>query len=58
MLSPSGDFSDSDQDADEGEVEPEEDLDDGMVAMEGEEDLEEDGGLGKSFLAASLGFVV
>jgi anaphase-promoting complex subunit 10 len=55
------DFSDSDQDVEEEEMEPEEEdgdaLGDEMAAMEGEEDLEEEDGLGKPFLAACPGFL-
>ncbi|KAF1927168.1 galactose-binding like protein [Didymella exigua CBS 183.55] len=42
MPPPPAEFSDSDQDFDEEEMEPEEDLGDDMVAMEGEEDMEEE----------------
>lgn len=47
-------FSGSDEDVDEEEIDPEEEdgdvMGDEMVAMEGEEDMEEEDGLGKSFL--------
>ncbi|KAJ4376572.1 hypothetical protein N0V86_006686 [Didymella sp. IMI 355093] len=45
MPSPSAEFSDSDQDVEEEDVEPEEDMEEEMVAMDGDEDLEEEDGL-------------
>lgn len=51
---PPAEFSDSDQDVDEEEMEPEEDMGEDMVAMDGDEDLEGDR-LGKSFLATHPG---
>lgn len=53
MPPPPAEFSGSDEDVDEEEVDPEEEDGDvtreEMVAMEGEEDLDEEDGLGKSF---------
>lgn len=62
MPPPPAEFSNSDQDVDEEEMEAEEEDGDAMgeetVAMEGEDDLEEEDGLGKSFLAACPGFIL
>jgi hypothetical protein len=55
-------FSGSDEDVDEEELDPEEEdgdvMGDEMVAMEGEEDPEDEDGLGKSFLSTCPGFIV
>lgn len=57
-MPPPAEFSGSEEDVDEEETDPEEEdadvMGDEMVAIEGEEDVEEGDGLGKSFLA---GFV-
>jgi anaphase-promoting complex subunit 10 len=58
MPPPSAEFSDSDQDVEEEDMEPEEDMEEEMVAMDGDEDLEEEGGLGKSFLASRPGYIL
>jgi anaphase-promoting complex subunit 10 len=58
MPPPPAEFSDSDQDVDEEGMEPEGEMGEEMVAMDGDEDLEEEDGLGKSFLAARPGFVL
>lgn len=51
MSPPPAEFSDSDQDVEEEEIDAEEEMGQEMVAMDGDEDLEEEDGLGKSFLA-------
>lgn len=62
MAPPPAEFSGSDEDVDDEEMDPEEEdgdaMGDEMVAMEGEEDLEEEDGLGKSFLVACPDFVL
>ena len=59
---PAVDFSGSDDDGDEEEMDPEEEdgdvMGDEMVAMDGEEDLAEEDGLGKSFFAACHGLIL
>lgn len=53
---PPVEFSGSDEDVDEEDLDPEEEavdvMGEEMLAMDGEEDLEEEDGLGKSFLIA------
>jgi anaphase-promoting complex subunit 10 len=56
MPPPPADFSDSDQDAEDQEMGPEEDMGEDMRAMDGDEDLEEEDGLGKSCPTARPGF--
>ena len=55
MPPPPAEFSESDEDVDEEEIDPEEEGDDvvqdELGEMEGEEDLDEEEGLGKSFPA-------
>lgn len=58
MGPPPAEFSDSDQDDEEEEMEPEEEMGEEMVGMDGDEDLEEEDGLGKSFLDARPDFVL
>ena len=56
MPPPPADFSDSDQDIEDEEMEPEDEMGEEMGAMDGDEGLEDEDGLGKSFLAARPGF--
>ena len=58
MPPPPAEYSGSDEDVDDEEMDPEEEdgdvMGDELVAMEGEEDLEEEVGLGKSFRLSLL----
>lgn len=62
MPPPPAEFSGSDEDVDEEEMDPEEEdgdvTGDEMVTMERDEDLEEDDRLGKFFLAVCPGFIL